>query len=139
MVRSGSAKPDISTVDKLKQVLLRADSVAFSKVGTGIAFAKIVERLGIADQIKAVRGTPAEITAHLLQGTGSDIGVGTIALILADKRMALAGALLDDVQSYLLYVAAPTSHPWEAEAARTLVNHLNLPQTKTQFATTGAM
>src|SRR3954470_21611665 len=52
-VRSGATKPDISSVDALKRSLLSASSVAHSKVGaSGIYFAEVLERLGIAARLK---------------------------------------------------------------------------------------
>src|SRR6202012_3268724 len=55
--RAGAPKPDISTVDAFKQALLQAKSIVYAdpaKGGlSGIVAARAVERLGIADQIKA--------------------------------------------------------------------------------------
>jgi molybdate transport system substrate-binding protein len=52
-VRAGAAKPDIGSVDALKRALLSASSVAHSKVGaSGIYFAEVLERLGMAGRLK---------------------------------------------------------------------------------------
>jgi molybdate transport system substrate-binding protein len=56
-VRAGSAKPDITTVDAFKRTLLAARSIVYTDpaVGgaSGIHFEKIIDRLGIAKEIKA--------------------------------------------------------------------------------------
>ena len=55
-VRAGAPKPDIGTVDALKQTLLAAKSIAYAdpaKGGaSGVYFAHVIDRLGIADQLK---------------------------------------------------------------------------------------
>ena len=56
-VKVGAAKPDISTADALKQALLQAKSIAYSNPASGgasgVYFAKLLDRLGIADQMRA--------------------------------------------------------------------------------------
>jgi ABC-type molybdate transport system substrate-binding protein len=56
-IRAGATKPDISTVDALKRTLLAAKSIVYAdpaKGGaSGVYFAKIVDRLGITDQLKS--------------------------------------------------------------------------------------
>lgn len=55
-VRAGAPKPDISTAEKLKTALLAAKSISYAdpaKGGaSGVYFAKVIDRLGIADQIQ---------------------------------------------------------------------------------------
>ena len=53
-VRAGAARPDISTVESLKQTLLRAGSITFPNSTTGIFLrTKIFPQLGIAAQMAA--------------------------------------------------------------------------------------
>ena len=53
-VKAGAAHPDISTEAALRAALLGARSVAYSRLGaSGILFAKLIERLGIASEINA--------------------------------------------------------------------------------------
>jgi molybdate transport system substrate-binding protein len=56
-VRTGAPKPDISTAEKLKTALLAAKSISYAdpaKGGaSGVYFAKVIDRLGIADQMKS--------------------------------------------------------------------------------------
>ena len=55
--RAGATKPDISTADAFKQALLSAKSISYAdpaKGGlSGVVAAKAIERLGIAEQMKA--------------------------------------------------------------------------------------
>ena len=43
MVRAGTDAQDVSSADLLKQALLVADSIVFSNVAGGNAFAKVLE------------------------------------------------------------------------------------------------
>jgi molybdate transport system substrate-binding protein len=58
-IRAGAPKPDISTVDALKRTLLAAKSIVYAdpaKGGaSGVYFAHVVDRLGIADQLSRRR------------------------------------------------------------------------------------
>ena len=73
--------------------LLSADALVFNNVASGNYFATVLERLGIAEAVKdkVTRASPADVVTRIVQGKGTinDIGVGTITLILVDKRMKL--------------------------------------------------
>ena len=55
-VNADAPKPDISTPAALKQTLLKAKSIAYSEPSaggaSGVYFAKLLERLGVAGQMK---------------------------------------------------------------------------------------
>ncbi len=53
-VKAGAAKPDIGSVEALKAALLQARSIAYSQIGaSGVFFAELIQRLGIADAVNA--------------------------------------------------------------------------------------
>jgi molybdate transport system substrate-binding protein len=52
-VKTGAAKPNISTPDAFKAALLAAKSVGYSRGCSGTHAAEIIGKLGIADQLKA--------------------------------------------------------------------------------------
>ena len=53
-VKAGAAHPDIATEPALRSALLGARAVAYSRIGaSGIVFAQLIARLGIASQINA--------------------------------------------------------------------------------------
>src|SRR5690348_10805287 len=59
VVKKGSPKPDISTPEAFKQTLLNAKTIAYSNPAnggaSGVYFAKLLERMGIADQMRSAR------------------------------------------------------------------------------------
>src|SRR3979409_2454704 len=53
-VKAGADHPDIVTVSALRTALLGPRSVAYSRIGaSGILFAQLIERMGIAPEINA--------------------------------------------------------------------------------------
>src|SRR5262249_52513117 len=72
-IHTGSPKPDFSTVEKFKQMLLNAKSIATSGEGSsGRYVASLIERLGIADQVKPKikSGGPGSSAKMLSAGEG---------------------------------------------------------------------
>jgi molybdate transport system substrate-binding protein len=67
-VKAGAPKPDISTPEAFKTAMLNAKSIGYSRGGSGLISAKVMEKLGIADQLKArtkfIDGRVAEIVAR---------------------------------------------------------------------------
>src|SRR4029079_5757838 len=64
VVRSGQPKPDISTMDGLRNALLAAKSIAYSDSSSGTYLATIgFKKLGVADEVagksRKVRGPPS--------------------------------------------------------------------------------
>src|SRR2546428_6555786 len=59
-VRAGAPQPDISTVDAFKRALLEARSIVnldpASGATSGIHFASVLERLGLAEAVKPTTG-----------------------------------------------------------------------------------
>jgi molybdate transport system substrate-binding protein len=80
-IRAGAPKPDISTVDALKRTLLAAKSISYSdpaKGGaSGVYFAKVVDRLGITEQLKpkTILASGAQAPEFVARGE-AEIGVG---------------------------------------------------------------
>ena len=53
-VKAGAARPGIGSVEALKATLLAANSIGYSKIGaSGVFFAELIERLGIAEAVNA--------------------------------------------------------------------------------------
>src|SRR5204862_1442662 len=71
-VRSGAPKPDIGTAGTLKAALLNAQSVAsIPESATGYSIARVFDRLGIAEAMKAkmkAQPNPAAVVAAVAKG-----------------------------------------------------------------------
>lgn len=137
--RADAPARDIKTADALKQVLLRADTIVFNNVASGNHFAKVLERLGIADDLKSkiVRTDPGKMYEPILNGSNDAIAAGTITQIRADKRLKLLGSLPGELQSYLSYAAVPMAGAQNAKVAVDFVRFLWTPAAKAQLAAAG--
>lgn len=137
--RADAPARDIKTADALKQVLLKADTIAFNNVASGNQFAKVLDRLGIAEEVKGkvVRTDPGKMYDPVLNGSGDDLAAGTVTQIRADKRLKLIGPLPPELQSYLQYAAIPLTGTRNMKAAVEFVRYLFTPVAKAQLAAAG--
>ncbi len=141
-VRSGAAVPDVSTPEALKQAVLRAEGLVYNEASTGIYFHRLLERLGVADQVKAKTTRypdGASVFEHLLRGRVNEVGVGAMTeiIVYTKKGLVLVGPLPAEVQNYTTYAAAVMAGATSPEAARGLVRFLTSPQVKAAFAAAG--
>lgn len=138
--RAETPARDISTTEALKQVLLNADSLIFNTVASGNHCAAVLERLSIAESVKAkvVRVPPGPaVYERVVQGKGNDIAVGTIPLINVAKGVRLIGPLPAELQSYLVYAAAPMSAAASPQTAKAFIAFLASLAAKSIFAANG--
>ncbi len=132
VVKAGASLPDISTVEAFKKTLLAAKSVAYidPKAGgsSGIYVAKLLERLGIADQVnaKAVLVQGGAVADHIADGE-AEIGVHQISEILPVAGVTLVGPLPAEIQNYTVYAAGVGTAAKDAATARALVKFLAGP------------
>ena len=128
-VRAGAPKPNISTPDALKAALLKAESVAsIPESATGYSIAKVFDRLGIAEQMKAKmkpQPTPAEVVAAVAKGEAE------LALFLMNvltvPSLDVVGPFPADLQQDVVFTAALGAGTKEAGAAKALVDYLKTP------------
>src|SRR5690349_21775136 len=129
-VRAGARKPDISTPDALKASLLKAQSIAsIPASATGYSIAKVFERLGITEQMKAkmkAQPTPAEVVAAVAKGEAE------LALFLMNVLMApgldVVGPFPAEVQQDVVFTGALGADTKEAAAAKALLDYLRTPE-----------
>jgi molybdate transport system substrate-binding protein len=121
-VRAGAPKPDIRTVEGLKQTLLRAKSVAMSSSTSGVYLTtKLYPRLGIADQMSGK--TVMSGIAAVARGE-AEIGLQQVSEILPVAGVEFVGAIPEDVQYVTIYAAAVVAESKEVDSARRLIAFL---------------
>ena len=110
-----------------------------TRQASGNYFAQVLERLGIAEAVKAkvIRLDPSAVNDRVIQGKGNDIGVGVIPLINTTKGLRLLGPLPAEVQSHIVYVAAPMISSTSPQAGIAFINFLASPAAKAAFAANG--
>jgi molybdate transport system substrate-binding protein len=111
-VKAGAPLADIGTAEALRAAILAAPAIAYidPKGGgtSGVFFAKIFERLGIAAEVQA-KGIPCatgtEVDKAVASGRAS-LGMTQASEIIGAEGVAFAGFLPDDLQLVTVYAAA---------------------------------
>ena len=128
-VKAGAAKPDISTVEALKQTLLAAKSIAYSDSASGVYLStELFPKLGIAEQI---RGKSKKIEADPVGGVVAsgefEIGFQQISELLPVKGIDIVGPLPEGAQRITVFSAGIPTTAKHPEAARALIKWLASP------------
>jgi molybdate transport system substrate-binding protein len=108
-VKDGAPVPDIATVDAFKKTLLAAKSVAYVDPATGATsgthFAKMLEQMGIAEQMKPKSILkPGGYVVELVAKGEAELGVHQITEILPVKGAKLVGPIPADVNLVSTYI-----------------------------------
>ena len=133
VVKDGAPKPDVSTVEAFKNALLAAKTVAYidptSGGSSGIYIDKLLERLGIADQIRPkAKLKKGGHVADLIVSGEAELGVHQISEIVAVKGAALVGALPTEIQNTTTYAAGLSAAAQNKETAQALIKMFSGPE-----------
>lgn len=125
--KAGSRPLDIGSVEAFKQTMKGARSIAYASEGTsGGYFSGLLERLGIADEVKprlvAISGGQ---TAPAVGRGEAELGVVPVTSILAAApEVMLVGQFPAELQSYIDFAIGISADSTEAEPARQLSEFL---------------
>ncbi len=141
-VRQGAPPPDISTVDAFKRALLEARSIVYNDpaIGatSGIHFASVLERLGIAEAVKpkTVLWKGGYAAEALLNGQ-ADLCVHQISEILPVKGVVLVGPLPAELNKITVYASALLTSSPTPDAGRAFLAYLARPEFRAKLAAAG--
>ena len=124
-VRAGTPKPDVSSVEAFKQVVLKAKTVAIPGSTSGIWLTTdLFPRLGIAGRIN-VKATPrgTQATAMVAAG-GADLAVMPVSEIVHAPGVDYAGSLAPEIQFVQTFSAAVVAGSGDIENAKRLIEFL---------------
>ncbi len=129
MVRAGALAPDIGTVDAFKNVLRQAKSISYSKGPSGLYVAELLERLGLAPEMKdktvfAIGRPVGEVIAN----GEAEVGMQQIIEILPVEGAHLVGPLPNELENFVLYTAGFAASATDSAAARAFVSFLKSPE-----------
>lgn len=129
-IRAGARKPDITTADAFKRSLVGARSIAYVREGaSGVAFAALIQRLGMADDLKAktrLTATAEEVGQAVVSGQ-AEFGVLPLSEVLPIRGAESLGTFPAELQSYIVMVAGVSAGARQGSAARDLVAFLMAP------------
>jgi molybdate transport system substrate-binding protein len=141
-VREGAPLPDISTTEAFKRTLLAAKSIVYTDPArgatSGIHFAGVLQRLGIADAVKDKTVLwPGGYAAEAIVKGQAELCVHQISEILPVKGVTLVGPLPRELQKITTYSAAVATGAATPETARAFIAFVTRPTFKPKFVVAG--
>jgi molybdate transport system substrate-binding protein len=142
-VKAGAPKPDISTPEALKRALLAAKSIAYSEPSaggaSGVYFAKLLERMGIAEQMKPKTKypPPGGFSASLLMTGEAELAVQQKPELLHIAGVEIVGLLPGDLNVITAFAVAIMTGGKNADAAAALIKMLQSPEAAAVFRSKG--
>ena len=138
-VRQGSPKPDFSTVEAFKRSLLDAKTIATSGEGSsGRYVASLIERLGIAEQVKPkIRSGGSGASAQMLSRGEVDFVVSGLPPLIGTPGIEWLGYLPEEINSWLVFSGGIGVNAKESEAGRALLKFLATPAALAVFKANG--
>ena len=128
-VTRGASHPDISTEAALRATLLGARSVAYSKIGaSGIYFAELIRRMGIASEINAKATITAGFTAERLIAGEADLAVQQISELKQVAGIEVVGPIPHELQAAAVFTAGRMASSRKSAEADALLKYLASPE-----------
>ena len=130
-VKSGAAKPDISTPEAVKALLLRAKAISYpngaSGAGAGLSFDETLRKLGIFDEMKPkIKIAQGGAGAMALLAKGEvDIGLTYVSEIIPEPGVDVVGPLPKEISTPTPLLAFVSVHAKSPDAAKALVAFLS--------------
>ena len=129
VVKIGTALPDLSSREATKQSLLKARSITHATPGatpSGTHMGKLVEQLGIADQMKSktIHRPALEGGVELVSRGEAEIGFYPKSEVINIDGLTLAGPLPADIQLTTIYGAGVTIASAAPDAAESFIQFL---------------
>ena len=127
VVREGAPRPEISTADAVRRMLVGARSIVYPDPAgggqTGAALARMIDRMGLTEIVKpklTLRQAIAGGVALVASGE-AEIGMFNISEILPVGGVTLVGPLPPELQRYIVFAAAIHSRGASPAPARALI------------------
>jgi len=142
-VKAGTPKPDISTPEALRETLLKTKSIAYSEPSaggaSGVYFAKLLERMGIAERMKPKTKYPPAggFSAELLMTGEAELAVQQKPELLHVAGTEIVGFLPGDLNLVTEFAAGVMPGSKNGDAAKALIKMLRSPEAKEAFRTKG--
>jgi molybdate transport system substrate-binding protein len=124
-VRAGTPKPDVSTVEAFKQVLLKAKTVAIPGSTSGIWLTTdLFPRLGIAQKINVKVTARGKDATGMVAAEDADVAVMPVSEIVHAPGVEFAGGIAPEIQFVQVFSAAVVAGSRETEGSKRLIEFL---------------
>ena len=142
-IKAGARKPDISTPEALKQALLEARSISYTDPAaggaSGIYFARVLERMGIADRINAKTRfpPPAGLSGEFLLTGEADLAIQQKPELLQVAGIEILGLLPGNLHMVTAFAAGIEARSRNVATAKALIAFLQSPAAVAVFRAKG--
>lgn len=132
-VKQGAPKPDISSPEAVKKMLLAAKSISYPNAANGAAAGvtidEMLKKLGIADQLQSkIKHAQGGAGAMQMAAKGeAEIGM-TFLSEMEEPGIDVVGALPRSVATPTSLVGFVSAHPKNPAGAKALLNYLTSPE-----------
>ena len=126
-VKAGAPVPDISTESRFRQVLLDAQSIAYSDSASGVYIStELFKKLGIEAQVAGkARKIPGRPVGEVVAAGEAAIGFQQMSELMAVEGITVVGPIPDSVQLITTFSAGVSSTARSADASRQLIAYLS--------------
>jgi molybdate transport system substrate-binding protein len=142
-IREGAAKPDFSTPEAFRRMLVDAKSVTYTapELGgtSGVHVLALLKKFGIYEAVakKAIHAKGGiDISQKVARGE-AEIGITLISEIVPVKGARMAGALPEALQLWTVYTSAIPGNSTQPAAARAFVAALTSPNMAARWTAGG--
>ena len=129
-VRAGAPKPDIGSPEAFTRALLDARSLAYSRAGaSGIFFADLIRRLGIADRVNAKATViPGGLTGELAARGEVEVAIQQVSELMEVPGVDIVGPLPAELDAVTVFSGALFAASPRKGASMALLKFLSSPE-----------
>ena len=144
-VRTGTPKPDISTADAVKKLLLGAKFISYPNgaagAAAGVSFDETLRKLGIAEEMKPkIKIAQGGAGAMKLLASGEiDYGLTFVSEIITEPGVEAVGPLPRDISTPTFLSAFLSADSKNPDAAKALIAYLSSPDAAAVYKQRGML
>ncbi len=139
-VKEGAPVPDVSTAQKLRQAVLNARSLVYSDpksgAASGVAFAQLLERLGVAEQVKDKTTLITSSVGELVAQGKFELGAQQISELLPVKGI-IVQSLPAELQTVTIYRAAILAQSSKQQSSAKFIRFITSAEAVKVFSDAG--
>jgi molybdate transport system substrate-binding protein len=138
-IRMGAPRIDAASSEGIRKALIAAKSIAYSSGPSGAHMADVIQKWGLADQLKAkTRISPPDTPVGVMIARGDiEIGFQQVSELIRIKGIDYLGPLPRDIDEITVFSAAVHRNASAPDAAKALVKYLSAPETAPTIRKTG--